>query len=194
MATGQDWWAISRTLAGGKRLEDQSKIFQHISFSTCSCHTTCASSSWVYSQFSATCCGPSFPLLTQSFAHLESCLLWLPLSPTPKRFILFNTRVLSMLLADTMAPEQKSSVIADMNLHLAVSSLNTFPVRYWVNYKMYWFAVAQVGYFIRGNNKPTSSWPLVMDIKEPVVLGCCFLKMSLFLMKGSHKLLHLLSR
>lgn len=111
---------------------------------------------WVYSQFTATCCRPSFPLL------MQSCLLWLPLSPTSKRFILFNTRVLSMVLANTVAPEQKSSLIACKNLHLAVSSLKFFPVHYCVNYKMYWFAVIQMGYFIRGNNKPTSFSPLVI--------------------------------
>lgn len=160
-----------------ERLEAQIKIFESISFSRCSCHTTWASSSWwVYSHLAATCCGPSFPLLTQSLAHLESCPLWLLLSPTSKRFILFNTRVLSMLLAITTAPEQKSFVIVHKNLHIEVSFLNSFPVHYWVIYKMYQFLLFPMDYFIRGNNKPVSFWPAVMDIKGPVVLAYCFYK------------------
>lgn len=70
----------------------------------------------------------------------------------------------------------KSSITVDENLCLAVSPLSSFPVGHWVNNKMYWFTVVQMGCFIRGNNKPTSLCPLVIDIKEPVVWGCCFLK------------------
>lgn len=112
-------------------------------------------------------------------------LPWRPLTAAlmPKSLHSTSACVLSMLLADTMACEQqKSSVTVYENLCLAVSP--PFPVCHWVNNKMYWFTVVQMDWFIRGNNKLISSWPLVMDIKKPVVWRCCFLKESPFLRKS----------